>query len=50
MVAVASQLVKEEGLMALYKGVSVNFFKGPLASAISFTMYDLMLIYLHKPS
>ncbi|XP_023653686.1 mitochondrial coenzyme A transporter SLC25A42 isoform X1 [Paramormyrops kingsleyae] len=43
------QIVTEEGLVrGLYKGLSMNWVKGPLAVGISFTTFDLTQILLRK--
>lgn len=42
-------IVKEGGLIGgLYKGLSMNWIKGPIAVGTSFTTFDLMQILLHK--
>ncbi|NWR03144.1 S2542 protein, partial [Paradoxornis webbianus] len=43
------QIVREEGLVrGLYKGLSMNWVKGPIAVGISFTTFDLTQILLRK--
>lgn len=43
------QIVTEEGVVrGLYKGLSMNWVKGPLAVGISFTTFDLTQILLRK--
>ncbi|KJE92458.1 solute carrier family 25 member 42 [Capsaspora owczarzaki ATCC 30864] len=48
--SVPSALVKiarEEGIRALYRGLSMNFIKGPIAASVSFTIFDLLSRYLN---
>uniref|UniRef100_A0A8D2P203 Mitochondrial coenzyme A transporter SLC25A42 n=1 Tax=Zosterops lateralis melanops TaxID=1220523 RepID=A0A8D2P203_ZOSLA len=43
------EIVREEGLIrGLYKGLSMNWVKGPIAVGISFTTFDLTQILLRK--
>ncbi|GMS85866.1 hypothetical protein PENTCL1PPCAC_8041, partial [Pristionchus entomophagus] len=39
-------IAREEGIRALFKGLSMNWFKGPVAAGISFATYDLTFPYL----
>ena len=39
MAMVFADLVKTEGVHGLFKGLSVNYFKAPVAMGISFSMY-----------
>lgn len=43
------EIIREEGLIrGLYKGLSMNWVKGPIAVGISFTTFDLTQILLRK--
>lgn len=43
------EIIQEEGLVrGLYKGLSMNWVKGPVAVGISFTTFDLTQILLRK--
>lgn len=47
--ATMKEVVAEEGLIrGLYKGLSMNWVKGPIAVGISFTTFDLTQILLKK--
>ena len=41
-------IVKEEGWVGLFKGVQMNWIKGPLAVGISFTVNDMVLKWLSE--
>lgn len=40
MLAIVKELYSEQGVRGFYKGVSLNWFKGPIAFSISFTIFD----------
>lgn len=43
------EIIREEGLVrGLYKGLSMNWVKGPIAVGISFMTFDLTQILLRK--
>ena len=42
LVSTVCSLYQEQGLNGFFKGVSLNWIKGPIAFSISFTMFDLV--------
>ena len=49
LVSTIQTLYAEQGLRGFFKGVSVNWMKGPIAFSISFTMFDTMKQFLETP-
>lgn len=43
-------ILRKEGIVGLYQGVSMNFFKTAPAMAISFSLYDVIRQHLNVPS
>ena len=43
---IVRELYAEQGVGGFFKGVSLNWFKGPIAFSISFTIFDLVQIYI----
>jgi solute carrier family 25, member 42 len=43
-------LYAEQGVRGFFKGVSVNWAKGPIAFGISFTMFDTVQHFLETPA
>ncbi|XP_008546184.1 mitochondrial coenzyme A transporter SLC25A42 [Microplitis demolitor] len=48
MISTFIKIYKEEGLMAFYKGLTMNWVKGPVAVGISFTTHEIIRDYLRK--
>jgi hypothetical protein len=46
MAAIVTELYEEQGVRGFFKGVSLNWFKGPIAFSISFTMFDILQSFL----
>ena len=47
--ATLSRIVAEEGVRGLFKGLSMNFIKGPVSVGVSFTTYDLLKFWWGLP-
>lgn len=50
MAAIVKELYEEQGIRGFFKGVSLNWFKGPIAFSISFTAFDTMQSFLETES
>jgi solute carrier family 25, member 42 len=44
--AIVKELYQEQGVRGFFKGVSLNWFKGPIAFSISFTAFDTIQSFL----
>ena len=42
MTMIVKELYQEQGLRGFFKGVTLNWFKGPIAFSISFTCFDII--------
>ena len=42
LVQITRDLMREQGIMGFYKGLSMNWLKGPVSFGISFTVFDLI--------
>ena len=42
MSSIVKELYKEQGVRGFFKGVTLNWFKGPIAFSISFTCFDII--------
>jgi hypothetical protein len=42
MLQTAARIFATEGVRGLFKGVSLNFVKGPIAAGVSFTVFDAL--------
>jgi len=42
MCSIIKELYKEQGIRGFFKGVTLNWFKGPIAFSISFTVFDII--------
>lgn len=50
MVATIRALYQEQGMRGFFKGVSVNWMKGPIAFSISFTVFDTVQMCMESES
>ena len=39
---IMSQLMKEQGIRGFFKGLTMNWVKGPISFSISFTTFDML--------
>ena len=46
MSTIVKELYQEQGVRGFFKGVTLNWFKGPIAFSISFTCFDIIQSYL----
>ena len=46
MIAIMKELYEEQGIRGFLKGVSMNWFKGPIAFSISFTAFDIIQSFM----
>jgi hypothetical protein len=46
LLSTVSHIVRQEGVRSLWKGFSLNVFKGPLAVGVSFATYDWLKVAL----
>ena len=46
MSSIVKELYQEQGIRGFFKGVSLNWFKGPIAFSISFTCFDTIQSYM----
>lgn len=43
---IVTELYAEQGIRGFFKGVTMNWFKGPIAFSISFTIFDVVQMFL----
>lgn len=50
-IATAKKIIREEGVMGgLYKGVTMNWFKGPISVGVSFMTFDTLIKLIRQSS
>ncbi len=50
-IATASKILREEGITSgLYKGVTMNWMKGPISIGVSFMTYDTLIKFIRQSS
>jgi hypothetical protein len=50
LIEIIKELYAEQGVRGFYKGVSMNWIKGPVAFSISFTMFDIVQSFMESPA
>ena len=50
MASIVGELYEEQGYRGFFKGLSLNWFKGPIAFSISFTCFDVFQGFLETPT
>lgn len=50
-IATARKIIREEGITGgLYKGVTMNWFKGPVSIGVSFMTFDTLIRWIRRSS
>ena len=48
-IATARKIIREEGITSgLYKGVTMNWLKGPISVGVSFVTFDTLIIFIRQ--
>mmetsp|Transcript_26901 Transcript_26901/g.62909 ORF Transcript_26901/g.62909 Transcript_26901/m.62909 type:complete len:140 (-) Transcript_26901:886-1305(-) len=50
MSSIVKELYQEQGVRGFFKGVTLNWFKGPISFSISFTCFDTMQNFMARDS
>jgi len=50
-IATARKIIREEGITGgLYKGVTMNWLKGPISVGVSFMTFDTLILFIRQSS